>query len=84
MADMTINNSYLLGFSNILSIVGVSSSISSNLEEVNEYNQNSLFNRRFFYYISRFILGFLLLLLLVNFLVFNYYKGARCENTNFK
>ncbi|MBW4970783.1 hypothetical protein KZY98_09965 [Croceibacter atlanticus] len=73
IADMTINNSYLLGFSNILSIVGVSSSISSNLEAVNESIQNSLFNRRFFYYISRSILGFLLLLLLVNFLVFNYY-----------
>ena len=70
---MRINNSYLLGFSNILSIVGVSSSISSNLEAVNESIQNTLFNRRFFYYISRSILGFLLLLLLVNFLVFNYY-----------
>lgn len=73
IGDIQVSNEYLLSFSNILSLYGSSSGVSSNYEDLNTALNSDLYNRRFYHYTLRGIIGFLLVILLANFFVFHHY-----------
>lgn len=73
--DLDIPGIHLPGFSGVLGQITGSNAATSNFEAKNASFRNAFYHRRFFRLFVRGGLAFLLVLLLVNFMVFNYYFG---------
>ncbi|MFS4493205.1 hypothetical protein [Maribacter sp. 2308TA10-17] len=70
---LKVKNTYLLVFSGVLGHLLKSFNSDGNLKEVNSYLGNEFKNKRHFKLLLRSSLAFVLGLLFINFLVFNYY-----------
>lgn len=70
---MEVSGRFLLGFSGILGNILQQNTFTSNFTPVNSALKDEFLNKRFFNLFSKAALGFLLTILLINFLVFNHY-----------